>query len=150
MHIRPALITDGPAVIALFKDFVDYLHSIGDLADYQFDLAKYESDGFGADPAFRGLLAESESRLAGYLLYSKGYDGDYRRYLYVVDIYVQPDFRGKGVGKQLMQSVFDVARREHIGRVSWSVHAKNRDAIAFYERLGAESVSDILEMHIDL
>ncbi len=95
-------------------------------------------------------MAEENGSLAGYLLFSKGYNGLYVRYFYVVDLYVKSNMRGRGVGRILMDAVCGIARGEGITLVSWSVHKNNLDAIAFYERLGAKCVEDCHRMYLEL
>jgi GNAT superfamily N-acetyltransferase len=150
MHIRAALPADADAIDRLFREFVAYLRTVGDHNEYRFGAQQYLEDGFGRDPAFRGLVAEDQARVIGYLLFSKGYDGDYVRYLYVVDLFVQDRSRNMGAGKMLMDSVREIARSEGIGRLSWSVHKNNSGAIRFYERLGAKYSDDTHQMYIDL
>src|SRR5262249_47620230 len=105
MKIRPGLASDASSIDALFKEFVTYLRSIGDETEYRFGAQKYLEDGFGKDHAFRVLVAETESGLVGYLLFAKSYDGEYVRFFYIVDLYVQPSHRKSGVGKMLMNAV---------------------------------------------
>jgi len=150
MQIRAARESDAPAIDALFREFVTYLRSVGDRNEYRFGAQQYINDGFGPDPAFRGFVAEDGGQLLGYALFSKGYDGDYVRYLYVVDLYVRQGARGRGIGKLLMNAVGDIAQREGIKRVAWSVHKKNLDAIRFYERLGAKYSEDCHSMYLEL
>jgi GNAT superfamily N-acetyltransferase len=62
-------------------------------------------DGFGADPAFSGLVAEFEGRVIDYLLYHFGYDTDRAiRLMHVVDLFVQEEMRNKSCGNSLMQA----------------------------------------------
>jgi hypothetical protein len=74
MHIRAALPADADAIDRLFREFVAYLRTVGDHNEYRFGAQQYLEDGFGRDPAFRGLVAEDQARVIGYLLFSKGYD----------------------------------------------------------------------------
>src|SRR5258706_5110307 len=73
MTIRECLASDAAAVDVLFQEFVAYLRRIGDESDYRFGAQQYLTDGFGADPAFRGFVAEDASGLIGYVLYSRTY-----------------------------------------------------------------------------
>jgi GNAT superfamily N-acetyltransferase len=57
--------------------------------------------------------------------------------LYLEDLYVQPDYRGKGYGKQLLMHLVKVAQQQNCGRMEWSVLNWNKPAIDFYENLGA-------------
>jgi ribosomal protein S18 acetylase RimI-like enzyme len=150
MRIRNALVSDAGAIERLFREFVAYLRTVGDEHDYVFGARQFAEDGFGPDPAFRGLVAEDESGVIGYVLFCKAYDGDYVRFFYVIDLYVQAQSRRKGIGTALMDAVHNLARREGVRRLSWLVHKNNTGAIRFYERLGAKSSRDHELMHLDL
>src|SRR5262245_39535735 len=129
MIIRACLASDAAGIESLFREFVAYLRSLGDNYDYRFGAEQYLTDGFGSDPVFRGFVAEDVSGLIGYLLFSRSYEGDYVRGLFIIDLYVRKDSRGKGVGRMLMKAVSDVASAEGITRLSWAVHKNNARAI---------------------
>ena len=150
MIVRACLASDASGIESLFAEFVEYLRSIGDNNDYRFSAQQYLTDGFGKDPAFRGLVAEDASGLIGYLLFSHCYDGDYVRSFYIADLYVRKDSRGNGVGRMLMEAVRNVALAEGISRLSWSVHKKNAGALRFYEALGAQYALDSHVMYLDI
>jgi GNAT superfamily N-acetyltransferase len=150
MIIRACLASDASGIEWLFREFVAHLRSIGDQNDYRFSAEQYLDDGFGSEPAFRGLVAEEASELIGYVLYSRSYEGDYVRGLYIVDLYVRNDSRGKGIGKLLMKAVREVALAEGITRLSWSVHKNNLGALRFYESIGAQYALDTHVMYLDL
>ena len=150
MIIRPCLGSDAAAIESLFREFVAYLRSIGDESEYHFGAQQYLTDGFGSDPAFRGLVAENASGVIGYVLFSRSYDGDYVRLFYIVDLYVQQTSRGNGVGRKLMNAVRDVALAEGIARLTWAVHKNNEGALRFYEGLGAQYSTETHIMYLDL
>jgi diamine N-acetyltransferase len=150
MIIRPCVASDAAGIESLFHQFVAYLRSIGDESNYRFGAQQYLADGFGADPAFRGLVAEDASGLIGYVLFSQSYDGDYLRNFYIADLYVEQASRGNGVGRSLMNSVRNLALAEGVARLSWAVHKNNVRALRFYEALGAEYSSNTHVMHLDL
>jgi len=151
MRIRECVAADAAAIDTMFREFVAHLRSIGDRSHYRFGAEQYLVDGFGADPVFRGFIVEADSGgPCGYVLFSRRYDGDYTRSLYIVDLYVRPGFRGHGVGRQLMGAVEDVARRAGITRLAWDVHPENADAIRFYKSTGAFTGTDALPMYLDL
>ena len=150
MKIRPCEPADAPAIEDLFQEFVSYLRSIGDQADYRFSAEQYVADGFGRVPSFRGLVAEEEGSIAGYVLFAPMFDGDYVRGLYIVDLYVRPQFRSRGTGRDLMKAVEDIARAEGRKRLTWGVHRHNTRAIRFYESLGAAIVTESHTMYLDL
>jgi GNAT superfamily N-acetyltransferase len=150
MTIRACVASDAEGIESLFREFTAYLRSIGDDSNYRFSAQQYLADGFGADPAFRGLVAEDTSGLVGYVLFSRTYDGDYVRNFYIVDLYVREASRGNGIGRMLMNAVRQVALAEGTARLRWAVHKSNGAALRFYEALGAQYSTDNHVMYLDL
>jgi GNAT superfamily N-acetyltransferase len=151
MKIREATRDDASEVGALAEEFDNYLRSLGDQTDFQFNASTYLRDGFGDEPAFEGLVAESNGRIAGYLLYHSGYDtGLAIRILHVIDLYVRPDCRRQGVGRALMERAGEICARAGGKRLFWGVYTPNRDAFEFYERLGARYTEDLKFMYLPL
>jgi GNAT superfamily N-acetyltransferase len=150
MIIRACLASDAAGIESLFREFVAYLRSIGDENDYPFSAQQYLDDAFGSDPVLRGFVAEEASGLTGYVLFARSYDGDYVRGLFIVDLYVRQDSRGKGIGRLLMDAVRNAALAEGISRLSWAVHKTNGGAMRFYEALGAQYSHDTHFMYLDL
>ena len=69
--------------------------------------------------------------------------------LYLDDIYVKPDFRGRGVGSMLLRSIFEVAKRENCKRLRWQVLDWNENAISFYKKRGAAISGEWLNCDFD-
>jgi GNAT superfamily N-acetyltransferase len=63
-----------------------------------------------------------------------------RKGLYLEDLYVLPEYRKKGYGKQLFLHLVSIAKKENCGRMEWSVLDWNQDAIGFYHSLGAQAM----------
>lgn len=150
--IRPARIEDAESIGKLIKEFTVYMRSIGDQGELKFGAGVFARDGFGENPAFSGIVAESEDgKILGYLLYHFGYDTDYAtRTLHIVDLYVQENQRGQGIGKSLMNRASEICRFHNGTQLFWSVYVPNKAAIEFYERLGARFTQDLLFMRLDL
>jgi GNAT superfamily N-acetyltransferase len=90
---------------------------------------------------FECLLAEKEGEPAGFALYFFSYSTwKGRPGLYVEDLYVRPEIRGRGIGRALLAGLGRVARSRGCGRMEWSVLDWNEPAIRFYESLGAAPV----------
>jgi GNAT superfamily N-acetyltransferase len=143
IDVRHADASDAEAVAALSAEFGLYLGTLGDDTDYQFSAETYRRDGFGAEPAFRGLVAVHNARVIGYLLYTFGYDTDHgRRILNIEDLYVSKHTRRRGVGKALIEMAGDVCRTMGIKEICWSVYKTNLSAYAFYAQQGAKLVDD--------
>jgi GNAT superfamily N-acetyltransferase len=94
-------------------------------------------DGFGPNPRFHALTAHWEGEPAAYAIYYYFYSSFEGPAVFLEDVYVREEFRGKGIGKALMAEVAAVAVREGFWGVRWEVLDWNTPAIEFYRRLGA-------------
>lgn len=149
VNIRSALASDAPAIGNLAKQFANYLRNLGDQTDFKLTAEAYLRDGFGLRPAFKGLVAETDSRVIGYLLYHFGYDSDGAfGNMHVVDLYVDARDRKKGVGRALMMAAAGIARQTGSQEIIWSVYHANDLATAFYERLGAQRITEVFFMKL--
>lgn len=149
--IRPARRDDVPAMAALVAEFAQYMRTLGDSTPQRLDADALERDGFGADPAFHGLVAEASGVVVGFLLHHAGYDTDAAaRLVFVVDLFVTPAARGAGVGARLMRAVRDIARANGAQQLVWTIDRRNALARQFYERIGAGYVRDLELMYLDV
>lgn len=128
---------------------------IGDLAGMVRALAEYErlthlvvADErslaealFGPHPAAEALIAHDSAesgQAAGFALFFHTFSTFLgRRGLWLEDLFVYSQHRGRGLGRQLLGAVADVARARRCGRLEWAVLDWNAPAIAFYEGMGA-------------
>jgi GNAT superfamily N-acetyltransferase len=95
-------------------------------------------DGFGRRRYFESLISTRGGRPVGYAIYYFAYSSfTCSPVLFVEDIFVLPEERGKGTGKALMSALARVAVREGCGQMEWIVLDWNASAIRFYRRLGA-------------
>jgi GNAT superfamily N-acetyltransferase len=99
------------------------------------DLAR---DGFGPNPRFRALIAEWDDQPVGYALFFGSYSTWAGRGLFLEDLFVRGQFRGRGIGKALLARVAHVALQENCYGVQWEVLDWNEKAIELYKSLGAE------------
>lgn len=93
---------------------------------------------FGNKPTARVVIGDYKGKPAGFALYYFNFS-TYRgnRGLYLEDLYVNPDFRGLGLGTKLLSHLADIAIEENCGRMEWSVLDDNEPAINFYKSLDA-------------
>ncbi|NQW10677.1 MAG: GNAT family N-acetyltransferase [Alphaproteobacteria bacterium] len=92
---------------------------------------------FGADPRFSGVIAERNGVAVGYALWHDGFHvGRGTPGLFLMDLFVVPSARRRGVGGTLMEAVTEAAREREGTWVVWQVHPDNREAMAFYRRVG--------------
>ena len=147
--IRRATATDAKAIGELAVRFSEYLRSLGDKAEFNLTEETCLRDGFGVAPAFEGLVATDAGRVIGYLLYHMGYDSDQaQRTLHIADLYIDVASRRKGVGKALMAEASHIARQRGAGEMIWAVFKGNALAENFYEKLGAERITDVFFMKL--
>jgi GNAT superfamily N-acetyltransferase len=98
---------------------------------------------FGDRPYAETLLAEEDGTPVGFALFFHSFSTFLARPgLYLEDLFVVPEHRGHGVGRALLVALARLAVERHCGRLEWSVLDWNRDAIDFYERLGARPNSE--------
>jgi GNAT superfamily N-acetyltransferase len=99
------------------------------------DLAR---DGFGPDAKFRALIAEWDGDSAGYSIFFGYYSSWAGPGLYLEDVFVRSQFRGKGIGMAMLSAVARIALQENCCAMRWEVLDWNENAIALYKSLGAE------------
>jgi len=107
--------------------------------------------GKEANPRCEALLAADipSGRSVGFALYFYSYSTFLTRFgLYLEDLFVEPEYRGRGIGKALFARVVDVARMRGCERVEWSVLNWNESAIGFYRRFGAAPMDDWTTMRL--
>ena len=98
---------------------------------------------FGETPAARALLVYTNAKPVAYATYFFSFTSMRgRRALWLDDLFVAPEFRGKGIGKVLMAYVARIAAEHRCARFEWIVLDWNTDAVEFYRRLGAEFLAD--------
>ena len=132
LSIRPAVAEDVALLKTLIHEFAEYERLQAFITEKQL-----LDDGFGPHPIFRILLAEWEQQPAGYALFFDYYSSFRGRGLFLEDLFVRQQFRGKGVGKALLARVAAFAEKHHSFGVMFNVLDWNRSAIEFYQSLGA-------------
>jgi len=141
--VRKATESDFPVVLSLIKELAEYEKS-PDKVTNSVSLMTEEKDLFSC------YVAETtEKEIIGMAIYFFAYYTWVGKSLYLEDIYVKESFRRKKVGEALLKKVFDVAKAEKCKRVRWQVLYWNENAIAFYNKCGAEINSDWLNCTFD-
>jgi GNAT superfamily N-acetyltransferase len=138
LSIRPANAGDVPRLNVLIHEFAEFEHLPVTVTE-----ANLLRDGFGEQPRFRVLVAEWDAQPAGYAFffgYYSTFEG--RAGLFLEDIYVREQYRGKEIGKALLARVAAIARAENCFGVRWQVLEWNTPAIEFYRKLGAEFLDE--------
>jgi len=132
--IRPATVDDVPVILAFIRELAEYERLSHDVVA---DEAQLRATLFGARPAAEVLVAE-DPELVGFALFFTSYSTFLGKPgLYLEDLFVRPEFRGKGLGLALMKRLAQIAVERGCGRFEWSVLDWNEPAIGFYKSLGA-------------
>jgi GNAT superfamily N-acetyltransferase len=133
--IRPATPDDTPVICRLIRDLAEYERLSHRVAFEENQVRRYL---FGPRPYAEVLLAEEADTAVGYALFFHSYSTFRGRpSLYLEDLFVRPEQRGKGHGKALLRAVARLALERDCCRLEWSVLDWNEPAIRFYRALGA-------------
>ncbi len=145
INIRPALAEDAPTIMQLVRELAEYEKAPHEVLVNEEDVLR---EGFGTDPIFKVHIAEINNEVVGMALFYTGYSTWKGRMVYLDDLVVREAFRGKGIGKQLLESVFDYAKLTGANLVKWQVLDWNEPAINFYKKYRVSFVNDWLDCRI--
>ena len=138
--IRPAQPGDAAAIWRFVQELAEYEKLSHVVEVSAADLAR---DLFGPSPRVFCDLAEAEGEPVGFALWFYSYSTFKGRHgVYLEDLYVRPDARGRGAGKALLRSLARRCLAEGLGRLEWAVLDWNAPAIGFYDALGAQALDD--------
>jgi GNAT superfamily N-acetyltransferase len=135
IRICSATEADVPLILEMIQGLADYEklseHCIATEAQLRTTL-------FGARPAAEVLLAHHGDECQGFALFFPNYSTFLAKPgIYLEDLFVKPQARGKGLGLALLQRIAQLAVERGCGRVEWSVLDWNAPSIGFYKKLGA-------------
>jgi GNAT superfamily N-acetyltransferase len=138
--IRPATRADLPQILRFIRALAAYERAPEAVEATE---AGLERDGFGANPFYFCLMAEYDGRAAGFALCFFNYSTWLGRPgIYLEDLFVEPEFRGLGIGKALLERVAAIAVEKGCLRLEWAVLDWNTPAIEFYRAMGAEFMDE--------
>ncbi|MEE4202550.1 MAG: GNAT family N-acetyltransferase [Halieaceae bacterium] len=138
--IRPATQGDIPQIMAFIRELAEYEREPDAVVATDQDL---ETALFSKSPRVFAVLCWDGEIAVGLALYFYNFSTWLGRLgLYLEDLYVTPEQRGRGAGKQLLRHLARIAVDEHCGRFEWSVLDWNQPAIDFYESFGARPQSE--------
>lgn len=140
MNIRTATEADVPVILQFIRDLARY-EKLEHKVIATEDLLR--TSLFGQPRFAEVLLAEEEGRPVGFALFFHNYSTFLAQPgIYLEDLFVKPDVRGRGYGKALLSRLALIARERNCGRIEWSVLDWNQPAIEFYRSIGAVSLDD--------
>jgi len=139
LTVRTAKVEDVPVIRELISELAEYEKRLDEVLTTE---AVISRDGFGKHPEFSALIAEWGGTTAGFALFFGHYSTWRGAGLYLEDLFVRPEHRGRGVGKALLAGVARVAEEQNRLFIRWVVLDWNQPAIAMYEKLGAEFLDE--------
>ncbi|TCK72708.1 GNAT family N-acetyltransferase [Acidipila rosea] len=145
ISLRPAEKNDVPLILSLIRALAEYEREPDAARLTERELLR---DGFGPDAWFDCIIAEADGEPAGFALYFPVYSTWEGRSLHLEDIFVKPEFRGRGIGKKLLTSVAAIAAERGCARLQWDVLDWNQPAIEFYQSLGAVMIPEWRKMRV--
>jgi GNAT superfamily N-acetyltransferase len=140
IDITPATIADVPLVLRFIKALAEYERMTDQVVATEESLRE---SLFGAHPSAEAAIARANGDPAGFAVWFYNYSTFLSRPgLYLEDLFVLPECRGRGVGRALLQHLARVAVSRGCGRMEWAVLDWNDLAIRFYRSLGAQPMSE--------
>ncbi len=138
LTLRPARPGDEPLILRFIRGLAEYEKLAHECIATEADLAR---SLFGERPEAEVVLAYDDDEPVGFALFCHSYSTFLaRKGLYLEDLFVLPDHRGRGVGQALLSHLARVAVERECGRMEWAVLDWNESAIGFYEKIGARAM----------
>jgi len=140
LKIEPATERDLPAIVHLVRQLARYEKLEHAMVASHDD---FRQALFGEERNAHALMAFVDDAPVGFALYFYNFSTFVgKRGIYLEDIFVEPEHRGRGIGSALLKHLARVAKEQNCGRVEWSVLTWNQPSIDFYHRLGAITLDD--------
>ncbi len=140
IKIRPSTEADIPLIHSLIKEIAEYEKLSNEVVATE---EKVRQTLFGEKSYAEVIIAEYENEPVGQALFFHNYSTFLAQPgIYLEDLFVRPNFRGKGIGKELLKSLVKIAKQRNCGRVEWVVLNWNEPAINFYKSLGAVPMNE--------
>lgn len=136
-HIRPGEAKDMAELMRLINDLAAYERALEEVDNSETRLLEDWQQHQSFDFLVAELVTEVAGRVVGMSLYYPRYSTWRGRCYYLEDLYVEPAFRGQGIGLALIEATAQAARNAGATRLDWQVLDWNHSAVRLYEQLGA-------------
>lgn len=145
--IRPACPEDATAIYDMIYELAMYEKAPEEVVTTPDEIRETL---FSAGNKTEALICESEGKTIGYAVFFTSYSTWLgRNGIYMEDLYITRDHRGKGAGKALLKNIAQSAVKRNCGRLEWSVLDWNQPAIDFYLSIGALPQSEWVRYRLD-
>ena len=139
-RVREASEGDVPLILTFIRELADYEKLSHEVVATEEGLRE---SLFAGRRYAEVLIAEHDGAPAGFALYFHNFSTFLGKPgIYLEDVYVRPEFRGTGIGRQLLVKLAHLALQRGCGRLEWSVLDWNEPSIGFYRQLGAVAMDD--------
>ena len=140
LTFRAAERADVPLILDLILELAEYENMISDVKTDVKTLEKWLFDKRAAEV----IIAELDGAKIGYALFFSNFSTFLGKAgLYLEDLYIKPQYRGRGIGKALLAHLAKIAAERDYGRVEWSCLDWNKPSIDFYHSLGAVDMNEL-------
>ncbi len=140
LRVRNAQPEDAPVVLGFIKALAAYERLSGAV---EADVERVRDTLFGPQPRVFCNIAEWHGEPAGFALWFYSYSTFLARHgIWLEDLFVRPELRGKGIGKALLTALAQRCVKEKLGRLEWSVLDWNEPSIRFYRAMGATQLGE--------
>jgi GNAT superfamily N-acetyltransferase len=148
IRIRKAVAADCPRMMELIQELATFERAPDEVT---VTLDHFIKTGFGENPVWKALVAvTADEKMVGISLYYMRYSTWKGLRLYLEDLIVTSEFRGKGIGKLLFDSTVEEAKELGVSGMMWQVLDWNEPAINFYKKYDADVSSEWLNCSISL
>lgn len=138
--IKPATAQDIPLILQFIKELAEYEKLAHEVTATEADLQKTL---FGDKPHAEVIIAYEGKAPIGFALFFHSYSTFLGKPgIYLEDLYVRPEYRGKSYGKKLLAHLAKLTKQRDCGRLEWSVLDWNEPSIQFYKKLGAKPMDE--------
>ena len=144
INIRPYKTDDTQAILAIINHNI--LHST---SLYDYNIRSYEQQKTILEEKinknFPVIVAELDGIVVGFGMYSEFRYREAYQFTVEHSVYVSEDFQSKGIGKQLLQELINLARKQKIHTMIGVIDSENQGSVVFHEKFGFKTVGIIKE-----
>ena len=139
LSFRAARRADVPLILGMIRALAEYEQLLSEVVATESVLEEWLFDKKKAEVLFPML----EGKEIGFALYFHNFSTFLGRAgLYLEDLYIQPEYRGRGYGRKVLQKLAQIAVERGCGRLEWWCLDWNAPSIAFYKNLGAQPMDE--------